>query len=641
MVPISTLHHHRKFSHRGQLRRTTKMRRSAILFVALLISMMNAFYGNAFSPTTTRRNRFHPLVAGRSSSSSFSSITTTASTTTTTKRQMVYDVRDADFGEMIAGGQRYEMIPLPDSMVPTTIFVGNLCEFCNDDDLCQIFQTVSSLQSVPAIVARKPNMNSLQYGFVSFPTVEEKEKAILRFHGVEFMGRKLKVEEIRDDGRMGRVRVPEKIVTYVVGEAKRFSGGKNRRATNTLRRIERLEKSINTKSTSPRSRSKSSSSSSSSKKIGNSISGNGKTTKKEAAKRPQFVLTSPEQEEMDRAVRRGFISLEGSSTKGYTRRRCTQSRLAAAHRQWCDTHRLPHIVHCKANSNSRDKFWGNGELLDWIIVDLSPLRIHTGGGSSISDTGTGITTTTSQNNNNNNSFDVNDFLVRWKAEIATAAAMSGMELRRQTFKQDNYEMLSALDDDDDEDEEDFRLMNDNQDNYDDDDEECMLLSTGSCSEDDYDDDEESTISLNTEDAADYAVESVLELSDDDSWSTDPISSLPFLTMGIFEGNRGQAKAMAKELAQLWGTTESSLMDDDEEDDDNGDDNNNAMDDLLDARFPHEQYTPALSHRSTDATDRRKHNGRNSSNGPSKKRRRSENRRRRRNFNSRDIDLHMF
>lgn len=92
---------------------------------------------------------------------------------------MVHDIRDADFGELIAGGQRYEMVPLPDSMVPTTVFVGNLCEFCNDDDLCRIFQSVSRLQSVPAIVARKPNMNSLRYGFVSFPTVEEKEVCVL------------------------------------------------------------------------------------------------------------------------------------------------------------------------------------------------------------------------------------------------------------------------------------------------------------------------------------------------------------------------------------------------------------------------------------------------------------------------------
>ena len=440
------------------------------------------------------------------------------------------------------------------------------------------------------------------------------------------MGRKLKVEEIRDDGRMGRVRVPEKIVAYVVGEAKRFSGSKkNRRATNTLRRIERLEqKSVNAKS---------------SKKVSNGNENSKTKKKKEAAKRPpRLVLAPSEQEEMDRAVRRGYISLEGSSTKGYTRRRCSQSRLAAAHRQWCDDHGLPHIVHCKANSNSRDKFWGDGKLLDWIIVDLSPLRIHTdssGSSSSSSDAGTGIATM-SQNNIN---FDVNDFLVRWKAEIATAAAMSGMELRRQTIKQGNYELLSALDEDDDD--KDVHLMNDNQGgDDDDDDEECMLLSTGSCHDDDYADDEESSIGFNNEDVADYAVESVLELSDNDSWSTAPISSLPFLTMGIFEGERSQAKAMAKELAQLWGTTESSLVDDDD-DDDNDVDSNTEMDDLLDARFPHEQYKPALSHHSPKASDRRKHNGRNSSNGPSKKRRVSENRRRRRNFNSRDIDMHMM
>ena len=36
--------------------------------------------------------------------------------------------RDADFGEILAGGQRYEMVELPVSMLDTTIFVGNLCE---------------------------------------------------------------------------------------------------------------------------------------------------------------------------------------------------------------------------------------------------------------------------------------------------------------------------------------------------------------------------------------------------------------------------------------------------------------------------------------------------------------------------------
>lgn len=77
--------------------------------------------------------------------------------------------------EWMVGGERYEMVPLPDSMMETTLYVGNLCEFCQDGDLSLLFQTVSELQSVPACVVRKANMSSLRYGFVTFLTVQEKE----------------------------------------------------------------------------------------------------------------------------------------------------------------------------------------------------------------------------------------------------------------------------------------------------------------------------------------------------------------------------------------------------------------------------------------------------------------------------------
>jgi hypothetical protein len=86
----------------------------------------------------------------------------------------VANLRDADFFEMMLGGERYEMVPLPDSMVETTLFVGNLNEFVKDDDLSNLFQTVSTLQYLPACVCRRPNWDSLEYGFVTFPTVEEK-----------------------------------------------------------------------------------------------------------------------------------------------------------------------------------------------------------------------------------------------------------------------------------------------------------------------------------------------------------------------------------------------------------------------------------------------------------------------------------
>jgi hypothetical protein len=92
---------------------------------------------------------------------------------------MVRNLRDPDELEFSMGGQRYELVPLPDIMLDTTIFVGNLCEFAQDEDLSRTFQSVSTLQSVPACVARRPNSQSLEYGFVSFPTVEEKEVSMM------------------------------------------------------------------------------------------------------------------------------------------------------------------------------------------------------------------------------------------------------------------------------------------------------------------------------------------------------------------------------------------------------------------------------------------------------------------------------
>jgi hypothetical protein len=87
----------------------------------------------------------------------------------------VHQLRDADFMEMLLGGERYEMVPLPDSMVDTTLFVGNLNEFTRDEDLSDFFRSVTALQCVPACVVRRVNMVSLEYGFVTFPTVEQKE----------------------------------------------------------------------------------------------------------------------------------------------------------------------------------------------------------------------------------------------------------------------------------------------------------------------------------------------------------------------------------------------------------------------------------------------------------------------------------
>ena len=52
-------------------------------------------------------------------------------------------------------------------------------------------------------------------------------------HGYEFQGKALKVEPICDHEVHGRVRVPEKIVSYSVGAIKRTS----KKGLNTMRRV--------------------------------------------------------------------------------------------------------------------------------------------------------------------------------------------------------------------------------------------------------------------------------------------------------------------------------------------------------------------------------------------------------------------
>lgn len=87
----------------------------------------------------------------------------------------VHTIREADLVEMMLGGERYSLVPMPESMKATTLFVGNLCEFVQDDDLSKLFCQVSSLNSVPSCVVRKPDTQSMRYGFVSFLSVQEKE----------------------------------------------------------------------------------------------------------------------------------------------------------------------------------------------------------------------------------------------------------------------------------------------------------------------------------------------------------------------------------------------------------------------------------------------------------------------------------
>lgn len=90
----------------------------------------------------------------------------------------VHSMREADLVEALVGGERYSLVPMPDSMKATTLFVGNLCEFVNDADLSTLFAQASSLLTVPSCVVRKVNTQSMGYGFVSFPSIDEKEVSL-------------------------------------------------------------------------------------------------------------------------------------------------------------------------------------------------------------------------------------------------------------------------------------------------------------------------------------------------------------------------------------------------------------------------------------------------------------------------------
>ena len=307
----------------------------------------------------------------------------------------------------------------------------------------------------------------------------------MRFHGTTFKGRSIKVEEIRDHPKMGRVKVPERIVSYVVGQAKRVpnnnNGNNNSGSISGLRSIARMDPKKQ-KSNPPLS----------AKQIEK------RRRMKEQRKlqaQLRFPLTTVQQDELLRASRRGYLTLEGKSQS----RDRTLNSLACAHRQYCDERERPQIVLCKAaasnNSNDKQMSSSTSSLLDCLIVDLSPLRLTSAVGSEL----------------------VDDFLTRWKTQILAAAAMAQMELKTE-YRESNCQSLMVPVDD--------CASQDMDQGISDHIAQSDLLETNTCR---------------------YTI----TLSDEDSWATQPISRLPVVSMGIFEGERSKAKAMAKELAELW------------------------------------------------------------------------------------------
>jgi hypothetical protein len=153
-----------------------------LLFLGVLLllpSGCNSFISGRIVSTAAKTMTTPATTIPKTKHKNTGSSSSTKSANANVVLSMVRNLRDPDEIELLMGGQRYELVPLPDIMLDTTIFVGNLCEFAQDEDLSRTFQSVSTLQSVPACVARRPNSQSLEYGFVSFPTVEEKEVSMI------------------------------------------------------------------------------------------------------------------------------------------------------------------------------------------------------------------------------------------------------------------------------------------------------------------------------------------------------------------------------------------------------------------------------------------------------------------------------
>lgn len=149
------------------------------------------------------------------------------------QHKMIYSTDFTEFHHSSLGYERYSMVELPDILIDTTVYVGNLNEFVDDEALSDLFKSVSTLQSVPSVICRKANYQSLKYGFVTFPTVEEKENAIIKFHGTKWKGKFIKVEPIKTGGP--RCKVPEKLVVYTLGTKKNIKNSRNK--DRSLRRV--------------------------------------------------------------------------------------------------------------------------------------------------------------------------------------------------------------------------------------------------------------------------------------------------------------------------------------------------------------------------------------------------------------------
>ena len=282
------------------------------------------------------------------------------------------------------------------------------------------------------------------------------------------------MEAIRDDTAV--VRIPEYMVEYVYGPTKKnrndsYSDNKSSRggsANSNEVKVQRISKDD----------------------VERLSRGQPSKRRGYGSRNVPHRLNDDERQELDRAARKGYLTLIG----GGNRRTRKGSPLKNIHRQWCDARDCPQILLYKAVG---------GKAIDELVIDLSPLRLH------------GLFDTPEL---------VEDFLIRWKAQILGAAYENNMDLLDATS-------LNVEDD------------------------ECDVLS----SLPDVDDNSGSDCVEELQIPTAYTI--TLQALDQQAWATNPIWQLPVVSLGMFQGERANAKTMASTLAKLWNIPEVVVIND--------------------------------------------------------------------------------
>jgi cold-inducible RNA-binding protein len=84
----------------------------------------------------------------------------------------------------------------------TKLYVGNLSFQTTDHDLREAFSSAGTVTDA-AVVQDKMTNRSRGFGFVTMSTPEEAQAAINQFHGKDFAGRNLTVNEARPRENFG------------------------------------------------------------------------------------------------------------------------------------------------------------------------------------------------------------------------------------------------------------------------------------------------------------------------------------------------------------------------------------------------------------------------------------------------------